>query len=492
MTTLFFLPDSRIAASQARSVYPALLVGTVLVCNLVPLSIGYLVANITFFTILFSLTLRYARPSQWLADRIASEQASRLAPSSASPDEALISQAPRERVSYIDDLRAALTVAVVLHHCTGAVNGGSSLGLSIGAFRNPLQVVTTWFLILQQSYFMSLFFFISALLVPQSLARKGRTAFLADRFKRIGVPLMIYSLVAGPALGLIGAAFAGAPLVYTGPNPNVAWYLAWLLMFTTAYTAIPIDGEGAPGEPVPRPSLAVLAGAGAVLGALQFVQLAFLPAFISMPISFGSLPFDAAAFWAGTAAAHGRWLVAPFAERDVAIARGAVVAIAAGLLALLGSIYASGGGYYLLAYNACGVDPAVTAMPGADAVLTILGQLFVLCVVLGVFALCVSVALLDFFQRNAATPGPWRKWIANVSFAAYLVHPLAVLPLTAALARASGVALRWSEKSPVDAISCMSMAVLGGGFVGLVAVALPLTYAAATLLKMIPVIRDFL
>ena len=222
MTTLFFLPNSRIAASQARSVYPALLVGTVLVCNLVPLSIGYLVANITFFTILFSLTLRYARPSQWLADRIASEQASRLGPSSASPDEALIPQAPRERVSYIDDLRAALTVAVVLHHCAGAVNGGSSLGLSIGAFRNPLQVVTTWFLILQQSYFMSLFFFISALLVPQSLARKGRTAFLSDRFKRIGVPLMIYSLVAGPALGLIGAAFAGPTLVLQGPYPNVA------------------------------------------------------------------------------------------------------------------------------------------------------------------------------------------------------------------------------------------------------------------------------
>jgi len=63
---------------------------------------------------------------------------------------------------YLDNLKTALTAIVVIHHVVGAFGGIGSLGMSVGNYASAWQVVTGTIQIANQSYFMSLFFFISA------------------------------------------------------------------------------------------------------------------------------------------------------------------------------------------------------------------------------------------------------------------------------------------------------------------------------------------
>lgn len=109
------------------------------------------------------------------------------------------------RSAYLDVLKLFLTCCVVVHHVVGAFNG-SGLGLSVGVYRSSFQAFAVPFLSLQQSYFMCLFFFISALFVPRSLARKGAREFLADKAKRLVLPFSVMFWGLFPLLiGVLGA-----------------------------------------------------------------------------------------------------------------------------------------------------------------------------------------------------------------------------------------------------------------------------------------------
>lgn len=94
------------------------------------------------------------------------------------------------RTEYLDALKVFLTAAVIVHHAVGAF-AGNGLGLSVGVYRSSFQAFAVAFLSLQQSYFMSLFYFISALFAPTTLARKGTRAFLADKAKRLMAPMLV-------------------------------------------------------------------------------------------------------------------------------------------------------------------------------------------------------------------------------------------------------------------------------------------------------------
>lgn len=103
------------------------------------------------------------------------------------------------RAAHLDALKVFLTAAVIVHHVVGAF-AGNGLGLSVGVYRSSFQAFAIPFLSLQQSYFMSLFFFISALFAPASLSRKGPRAFLADKAKRLVLPLLAMFWVLYPSL----------------------------------------------------------------------------------------------------------------------------------------------------------------------------------------------------------------------------------------------------------------------------------------------------
>jgi len=401
------------------------------------------------------------------------------------------------RLYYLDNLKSCLTLLVLVHHTLGAFGGIGSLGLSVGNFRNPFQVFAGTLQILNQSYFMSLFFFISAYLTPPSLDKKGPAAFLADRLRRLGLPFLAFFLVVGPLQALYVDAFVRKVPLSFNPNAGQCWFVGWLLVFNAALLA-----TSGPKVALQLPSLPVLCALGAALGLLQGLQIALLPAYFFMPITFGSLPFDAAFFAAGIAAARGGWLQQP---PSAATARGAK--LGAALLALgfaggMAALYAQGGGLGLLNRNACGTPP--DRGEGSAPLGVLLGALLALTTLAGVYAMCVSVAALHVFRAHCDVTSALWQWLSSASYAVYLVHSVVVLPLTHAffvvLRRLRGAQLLTSWALPaggllVDSTGCLTTqppaegetaATLAIGFLLVTTASVLITYPLATAIKRIP------
>jgi hypothetical protein len=108
--------------------------------------------------------------------------------------------ARREILHYIQNIKIMLTNVVIVYHCAGWIdpllprlyndmthdpNNWHSIALFL--FRN-----------VNASYFMNLFFFYSGYFVPRSFDKKGCHEFLLDRFKRLGIPTVVYTFFLGP------------------------------------------------------------------------------------------------------------------------------------------------------------------------------------------------------------------------------------------------------------------------------------------------------
>src|ERR1019366_3667481 len=93
----------------------------------------------------------------------------------------------------IDHLRIVLTALVILHHAAIVYGGaGGWYWRQEPDSSNPLLV---FFNALNQSYFMGFFFLLAGYYTPASYDRKGAWSFLADRLRRLGLPLLGYFFV---------------------------------------------------------------------------------------------------------------------------------------------------------------------------------------------------------------------------------------------------------------------------------------------------------
>jgi len=148
-----------------------------------------------------------------------------------------------QRDEQIDGLRTLLTALVILHHAAityGAIGGWyfkEPRVLSLSA------VLLTIFCTINQAYFMGFFFLIAGYFTPQSLQRKGTRRFVADRLVRLGIPLLVYGYVIGPATVALAATRDGDDFLDSlahlmshhffenGP----LWFVEALLIFSLAY-----------------------------------------------------------------------------------------------------------------------------------------------------------------------------------------------------------------------------------------------------------------
>lgn len=101
-----------------------------------------------------------------------------------------------EHLHFIDNIKIALIMLVVAHHAGQAYGpGGWWYFLENGSIN--------WlgrFFSVNASFFMSMFFFLSAYFLPNSIARKGIKLFIKQRFIRIGIPILIGFFVMIPTL----------------------------------------------------------------------------------------------------------------------------------------------------------------------------------------------------------------------------------------------------------------------------------------------------
>ena len=156
----------------------------------------------------------------------------------------LIKIKKNKRVYYLDNIKSILTCIVVIHHISCAFSGNGWFYM-IGEYYNPFIVFSTSTNSLNQSYFMCLFFFISGYFTPISYKKKGRYIFLKDKFKRLGIPLLVFLYILGPINDFFNSYFfilnmdGNARNKYDYfPDPGPCWFLAWLLIFNTSYCII--------------------------------------------------------------------------------------------------------------------------------------------------------------------------------------------------------------------------------------------------------------
>lgn len=152
------------------------------------------------------------------------------------------------RFLYIDNLRAFLTILVLLHHIMIIYSGSGDWIYNEGRQDTVTEIIGGFFTTVNQAYFMGLFFLISAYFVPGAFDRKGMRIFWKDRLVRLGIPLALYSWVIQP-LFVYGYLYVTEGLrtsfwtfftrqyfsfgYFIGQGPM--WFVEALLLFTLVY-----------------------------------------------------------------------------------------------------------------------------------------------------------------------------------------------------------------------------------------------------------------
>jgi len=320
---------------------------------------------------------------------------------------------PATRVAFLDNVKVFLTALVVTHHvnCAFGVCGGSWY-LIVGhggpeAFTRFLGI----FVVLDQSFFMPLFFFISAYFVPSSYARKGWYTFREGRKMRILIPATFSLLVISPACIAWGGYVAGVEKLEYIPSPGVAWFLYWLLLFSWMYVTMAVRTEAEAGISTPMerrkfpgtiPRL--LCGIG-VCGLLLLPFLILTPGTLAtMPVSTGSVTCDFLMFYLGIQAKKHGWLESSLTDQmDIHP------------ILLLFMVIAEGTGVALLLQIV-----AENGLAGVGLV----------CLA-GMFCLDMSLLVLVTFQKYFNKETSMTKFFARASYGVYLLHPIVVTGMTA-------------------------------------------------------------
>ncbi|WP_321481020.1 acyltransferase family protein [uncultured Bacteroides sp.] len=227
-----------------------------------------------------------------------------------------------KREYYIDVLRVYLTVLVVFHH--SAISFGA-LGGWYYVSKTPTSGLTQMLLSasvgINQAFFMSLFFFISAFFMRPSFEKKGFRNFLKDRWIRLGIPLLVYILLLHPTLvywihlyeGKTDASWLSfiemMNVHHSSPGPM--WFVLTLLFFETIYAFYQKLQKG-------KQLSSLISKYPSSMGILSFILISGLFAYLirliypvgksTFNLQFGYFALYITMYIAGIAAYRNKWL----------------------------------------------------------------------------------------------------------------------------------------------------------------------------------------
>ena len=326
---------------------------------------------------------------------------------------------PRQRLVYLDNLRVALTVLVVAHHVALAYG---NLGLWPN-WQEPTQMLEAApldvFVLLNQAYFMGMFFLLSGYFVPGSADRNGERSFVIDRLRRLGIPLLAFLLLLRPLYTLpryLGLPAAERPpygeFYLTSTDIGPIWFLAVLLGLSLVYAVVRRwRGTPAAASQTSVRAWQIIAFAIA-LASVSYLWRIIVPngsIVLGIP-SAAYLPQYIVLFIVGILAARRGWLTA-LPRRSGML--GAALIVVSFLPMVLGG------------YETLGVGVAVPA-PGTPAHLAfaLWDQLF---------AVGMILVLLTIFRRRVTTGGSFSQFLAGSAYAVYLVHAPIIVGFVALL-----------------------------------------------------------
>jgi Acyltransferase family len=225
-----------------------------------------------------------------------------------------------KKILYIDNLKVALITLVVVQHAliTYGVNAGwyyTERTTHIAAII-PMDLLA----VINQSFFMGLYFFLSAFFMPASYDKKGIRRFLKDRLLRLGIPWVFYSFILSPVMIYLVYYFGDKhhiPFIkflggfHAWINFGVLWFVAALILFTLVYILWRILTKRNPSKSITVPSSKMILWFAAGVGVISFfVRIVFPIGWILNPVGFQLAYFSqyVALFILGLVAAKNNWL----------------------------------------------------------------------------------------------------------------------------------------------------------------------------------------
>jgi len=339
------------------------------------------------------------------------------------------SAAPKDRIFFVDYLRAAVITLVILHHLAVVYSASYPFYYVEPTSSYPTLAVLIIFQLLNQAWFMGLFFLISGYFSPSSFDRKGSKQFVKDRLVRLGVPLLIFSHLLEPLSLYVGFSHTPAAVLanygislpltwqnyvqFVGPGP--LWFVAMLLVFDLAYVGYRVvyadqrtSVERTRSRPFPKyrtigAFILLLALASWLVRTVVPIgtEVVFFP-------TLGYLPEYMSFFIIGTIASRNDW----FREVSSSVAkRVGVVALAATIV--LFPIALTGGDARFLG--------GVTWQSGAYSLWD------------STFAVWISLSLIVFFRHFFDRDGKFRNFLYKQSYCVYIIHVLVIVVVTAIL-----------------------------------------------------------
>ena len=146
----------------------------------------------------------------------------------------------RSRLSFLDNLKVFLTALVLTHHvnCSFGGCGEDSWFLIVGLDGPPVfSGFVSTLSVLDQAFFMSLFFFVSAYFVPSSYKKKGLQKFVAGKRTRLLIPALFVFFVVSPASFFLAYSIVQMDTLRYLPSMGPGWFLFWLLLFNWVYAS---------------------------------------------------------------------------------------------------------------------------------------------------------------------------------------------------------------------------------------------------------------
>jgi peptidoglycan/LPS O-acetylase OafA/YrhL len=357
------------------------------------------------------------------------------------------SAAAAPRNAGIDALRAALVMLVVLHHAAVTYGAaGSWFYREVRPSAAPSSLVLTVFAAVNQAYFMGLFFLIAGRFTPEAVARHGARGFLAERLKRLGLPLLAFLLVLGPLSHALAGLTQGRPFLGTLAamarevrlDPGPLWFLEALLIFSALFVLWrALDGGRLLGPAWPFPSQRLLLGAALATAATAFLlRLAWPVGTGVLGLQFGYFPSYVLLFVVGCLGAAADWPANIPPDR---VRRWGWIALAA--IPVLPLLLVARAWLPILRGNPAG-GWTVPALAYA------LWEPFV--------AWGAILVLLAWFQRRFAVPSPLWRLLARRSFLVYIIHaPMLVAVAVAARGIPAPPLLKFAVVGPLAIVLCV-------------------------------------
>ena len=371
------------------------------------------------------------------------------------------SVAPAPRLAYLDNLKVALVVAVIVVHAANFYYGTSRWPGDATTTLSYVAVVTVMMAFgIGNMFAMGTFFFMAAWLTPRSLVKKGTGRFLGDRLLRLGVPLAASVLLIFPGAMFAGTVGQTGDLGQAGKaateslgrlDPGPAWFLTELLLFSTLFALYrwwrptPLRG------PEPLRARYLLIAVGLIAG-VTFPWHLVWPMTSGQPLGLHLFlwPQCLTLFWLGALGAERGWLDNLSHRMRRVLLR--AVAVAA-LMVPLGWIV-SGTGTDFSAF----VGGWHWQAAGSG-------------IIEGILAVCLSLLLIDWFHRHVNRQGRLGRNLSSWAYGAFILQ-VPVLVAGALLLR------------PVPLTGDLK-------FIVLALIAIVGSFAAANLLKRVALIRRF-